>query len=185
MSATANVTQNQWRIFFASIEKADSIATACRKSNIPRSTFYYFKRSDRVIAERYQEALEAGTDYLKDAATERAVDGVESVHEQFHRGELVARHIETKYSDRLLLALLASRDPSFRQTSSDQVQQRLVQELTRMLDVLQRKLPPEIYEMVVDAIATSDDNIIDVSTIGTQTPFGITSGEEDTTRISE
>lgn len=186
MSATANVTQNQWRIFFDSIGQAESISTACRKSNIPRSTFYFFKRSDRVIAERFQEAQEAGTDYLKDAATERAVDGVTSTHRVYNRGELVAEHIETKYSDRLLLALLASRDPSFRQTNNDLVQQRLVQELTRALDILQRKLPPEMYELVVDALASADDNIIDVTFPNRQTtPQIVASDENDDTGISE
>lgn len=186
MSATPNVTQEQWRIFFFSLSMAESISTACRKSKIPRSTVYYFKRIDKVINERWQEALEAGTDYLKDAATERAVVGVDSVHEQYHRGELVARHVETKYSDRLLLALLASRDPSFRQTNNDQIQQRLIHELTRALDVLQRKLPPDVYQLVVDVLSSADDTIIDASNIiGTETPRAIASGEESTTGIPE
>src|SRR5262245_58992372 len=153
---TNTIEPAQWRIFFASLEAAESVSTALRKSKISRGLAYYYKRTEKVIAERWQEALEAGTDYLKDTATERAVNGVESVHEQYHRGELVARHVETKYSDRLLLALLASRDPSFRQTNNDQIQQRLVIELTRALDVLQRKLAPEIYELVVDALASAD-----------------------------
>lgn len=184
MSASIGVTQDQWRIFFASLEFAESISTACRKSKIPRSTFYWHKNNDRVIAERYQEAIEAGNDYLKDAATERAVIGVTSTHHQYNnKGDLIATHTETKYSDRLLLALLAARDPSFRQTTNDQVQNRLIQELTRVLDVLQKRLPPEIYEMVIEVISTSDT--IDVSPIGTQTPRYLGNGEESDTRISE
>lgn len=183
--AQEQITPNQWRIFFFALETAESVSTACRKSKIPRATAYWQRANIKWVAERWQEALEAGTDYLKDAATERAVHGVESVHESYHRGELVARHVETKYSDRLLLALLAARDPSFRQTNNDQIQQRLIQELTRALDVLQRKLAPEIYELVVDALASADDNIIDVSTIGTTTPREIASGEESGPGISE
>lgn len=175
------VTPNQWRIFFASLEVAESVTTALKKSKIPRSTAYWQKRNTQWVNERWQEAIEAGNDYLKDAATERAVVGVTSTHVQYHRGEIVATHTETKYSDRLLLALLAARDPSFRQTPSDQVQARVIQELTRVLDVLQKKLPPNVYEMVIEAIATSD--AIDVSNIGTETPRYLASGEENNTEI--
>lgn len=177
------VTPNQWRIFFASLEVAESVSNALRKSKIPRSTAYWQKRNVQWVSERWLEAIEAGNDYLKDAARERAVEGVTSTHVQYHRGEVVATHTETKYSDRLLLALLASRDPSFRQTSSDQVQQRLIQELTRVLDVLQKRLPPDVYEMVIEIISTSDT--IDASPIGTETPRYLASGEENDTGISQ
>lgn len=167
----------QWRIFFDSLSNAESITTALRKSDIPRTTAYHYKKHDRIINERWEEAILAGTDTLKDAARERAVDGVTSVHEQYYRGELVARHVETKYSDKLLLALLQSRDPSFRQTASDQVQARLIQELTRVVDVLQKRLPPDVYEMVVEILATDDVN----SSNSQEAPRYLESGPSDNT----
>jgi len=156
-------TTNQWRIFFDSLSRAESIATACRKSGIPRSTAKWNQKHVDWIKVRWEEANANGVDYLKDAALERAVDGVTSTHATYYKGELVATHTETKYSDRLLLALLAARDPAFRQSSGDQVQQRLTQELTRMLDLFQRKLPPDVYAMVIEVL--SSDDVIDVAPI--------------------
>lgn len=183
MAQQETIRPEQWRIFFHSLECAESVSTACRKSKIPRASAYWHRSNTRWVAERWEEALSAGVDYLKDAATERAVNGVSSTHHQYNsRGQLIATHSETKYSDRLLLALLAARDPSFRQTPSDQVQAKLIQELTRVLDALQKRLPPDIYEMVIEVISTSDT--IDVSPISTQTPRYLTSGEEDNTDIS-
>jgi len=174
------IKPDQWRIFFASLEKAESISIACRKSRIPRATAYWSKANVGWIKERWEEALAAGVDYLKDAALERAVDGVTSTHQIYDRnGKLVSEYTETKYSDRLLLALLASRDPSFRQSSADQVQQRLVQELTRMLDLFQKRLAPDVYQQIIDVLATSDD----FNQVGTEAPRYLTDGESDPTRI--
>lgn len=172
------IKPDQWRIFFASIERAESISTACRKSHIPRATVYWSKANVGWVKERWEEALQVGVEYLKDAALERAVDGVTSTHHVFDRqGRLVSEYTETKYSDRLLLALLASRDPSFRQNSSDQVQQQLIRELTRMLDLFQKRLAPDVYEQIIEILSTSDD----FNQIGSEAPRYITGNEESST----
>ena len=167
------VKPDQWRVFFHSLSVAESISTACRKSKISRATVYWSKKHVVWVSERWEEALAAGVDYLKDAALERAVDGVTSTRHQYTPGgKLIATQVETKYSDRLLLALLASRDPTFRNNSSDQVQTRLTQELTRMLDLLQRKLAPEIYEQVVAVIAAGD-NVINANAFSENSPIAL------------
>lgn len=158
-----SVTSAQWRIFFDALGEANSVSIACRKSKIPRSTAYWHQKNDVNIKERWQEALQTGVEYLTDAATERAVIGVTSTHRSFSRGELVYEEVETKYSDGLLKMLLAARDPAFRQTTNDQVQAKLQQELTRMLDLFQRKLSPEIYQQVIEVLANGDD-VIDAAT---------------------
>lgn len=169
---------DQWRIFFTSLEKAESISTACRKSHIPRATAYWSKANVGWVRERWEEAINAGLDYLKDAALERAVDGVTSTHHVFDRnGKLVSEYTETKYSDRLLLALLASRDPSFRQSSSDQVQQQLVRELTRMLDLFQKRLAPDVYAQIIEILSTSDD----FNQVGSEAPRYLESSESNST----
>lgn len=161
----------QWRIFFDCLDNAESVATACRKSKIPRSTVEWQRRNVNWVKERWQEAIENGNDYLKDAATERAVIGVTSTYNTYNRdGEIVASHVETKYSDRLLLALLAARDPAFRQSSSDQVTQRLTQELTKMLDLFQRKLSPDVYAQVIEVLSNADEMIDVTPIISQETP---------------
>jgi hypothetical protein len=157
-------TVHQWNIFFDALDEAESIATACRKSGIPRSTAKWNQKNVKWIKERWEEAEQNAVDYLKDAATERAVIGVSSTYNIYNRdGDVVASRVETKYSDRLLLALLAARDPAFRNSSSDQVQQQLTRELTRMLDLFQRKLPPDVYALVIEVL--SSDDVIDVAPI--------------------
>lgn len=153
----------QWRIFFDALGEANSIAIACRRSGIARATAYWYRKNDANIKERWEEALQTGVEYLTDAATERAVIGVVSTHNSYFKGELVASHIETKYSDSLLKMLLAARDPAFRQTANDQVQAKLAQELTRMLDLFQRKLPADVYALVVEVLSNGDD-VIDATT---------------------
>lgn len=186
MTLDTTIKPQQWRIFFDTLSTGLSVREACRKSGISRQTAYRAKDNVDWIGQRWQEALLEGAEYLEDTAHERAVNGVTSTHHVYTtRGELIASHVETKYSDRLLLAMLGAKNPAYRQSASDQVQTRVFQELTRLLDLLQKKLPPDVYEMVIEAIAT-DTGIIDVDPQNSATTIPrIESGPSDQTGIPE
>lgn len=180
MLLDTTIKPEQWRIFFDTLSTGLSVREACKKSGIARKTAYRARSNIDWIRERWEEALIEGNEYLEDTAHERAVVGIASTHNVYTtRGELVSSHVETKYSDRLLLAMLAARNPAYRQAASDQVQQRLLQELTKMLDLLQRKLPPDVYEQVVDVLSSGYENVD--PTNRAETPRYLESGEEDTT----
>jgi len=180
--ALETVQPLQWRKFFDTLSMGLSIRKACEDSGISRATAYRYRNDPDFawVKERWETALQEGAEYLEDTAHERAVDGVTSTYRQYSiKGDLISEQVTTKYSDRLLLAMLAARNPAYRNSASDQVQQLLIKELTRVLDLLQRKLPPDVYEVVIEILST-DDN----ATISATAAPQLASGESDTTGIS-
>jgi hypothetical protein len=157
------ISAAQWEKFFNRLGKAYSVSNALSYAKIDRSTAYRYKKNSKHIAARWEQAIADGAEYLEDTARKRAVEGVRKETGVYYQGDLIATEIEIKYSDGLLRAMLAARNPAYRLDSASQVQQQVMQELAKMVDLLQRKLPPDVYAQIIDVLALGDDGIIDVS----------------------
>lgn len=173
------VSAGQWTKFFNRIAKGYSVSNALQHAKIDRSTAYNYKKRYQHIAQRWEQALIDGAEFLEDTARKRAVEGVRKETGIYYQGERIATEVEIKYSDRLLLAMLAARNPAYRLDSGSAVEQRVMQELGRMLDLLARKLPGDVYAAVIDVLAAGDDGVIDVSaTVSTAAPRAIAESTE-------
>lgn len=105
----------QWATFFEALEMAYTVSTALKRANISRATAYRQKKDFPWIAEKWEHALQAGRDYLEDAARTRAVDGIPKVEVIFDRnGNVIAERTEIVYSDTLLKTMLTARVPEYR-----------------------------------------------------------------------
>jgi len=76
-------------------------------NGITRKTAYKLRQRLPDLAERWAEAIEAGTDYLEDEARRRAAEGVSKP--VFYQGEQCGSVQE--FSDTLLIFLLKGRRP--------------------------------------------------------------------------
>jgi hypothetical protein len=82
---------------------------------INRVTVYRWRRGDKVFAQSYSNAMEAGTDLIEQEARRRAVEGYD--RPVFQQGRLAG--LERVYSDMPLALLLRGRRPDiFRDTGS-------------------------------------------------------------------
>lgn len=84
-----------------------SVAHAATKAGFTRQAAYDKRKHDLEFAQAWNDAVEQGTDVLEDAATVRAVRGVEKP--VFQQGKQVGTIRE--YSDILLIVLLKARRP--------------------------------------------------------------------------
>ena len=87
-----NRTPEKGERLLAKLSQGYSITAACNAESIGRKTYYDWRKSDPAFAASADEAIEAGTDLLEDAARRRAVAPANS-------------------SDTLLIFLLKSRRP--------------------------------------------------------------------------
>jgi hypothetical protein len=90
------------------LASALSPAEAARAAGIAYGTMLQWKAQDAVFSTAWDHAFEEGTDKLEDLVTKRATLGTK--RPVYQAGRQVGE--ETKYSDELLLALLARRRPS-------------------------------------------------------------------------
>ena len=177
--STDTVSANQWEKFFRRVAKSYSISNALTYAKIDRSTAYRLKKANAHIAARWEQAIADGTEYLEDTARKRAVEGVQKQTGIYYQGECIAVETEIKYSDGLLRAMLAARNPAYRLDSQSTVEQRVMQELSKMLDLLAKKLSPDVYKLVIDVLSAGDDGVIDVSAeVSQAAPKAITDSRE-------
>lgn len=175
------ISSGQWVKFFNRIAKGYSVSNALQHAKIDRSTAYRYKNTYPDISSRWEQALADGAEFLEDTARKRAVEGVKRTTGVYYQGILVGVETEIKYSDRLLLAMLAARNPAYRFDGGTQVEQRVMQELGKMLDLLHRKLPTEIYAQIIDVLAVGDDTIDADTIISQAAPKAITESSEPDT----
>lgn len=63
------------RTFLAALRKGASVAAAARAAEVRRQQPYEWAAADPTFAERWQDAIEEGTDRLEDRAHELALEG--------------------------------------------------------------------------------------------------------------
>ncbi len=83
------------------------VARACQDTGVVRRTVYEWRAEDAGFAERWDRAVQQGTDALEDEALRRAHDGTDKP--VFHQGRQVGTTRE--YSDTLLIFMLKARRP--------------------------------------------------------------------------
>lgn len=93
--------------FLEGLRSGLSVAHAASKAGFTRQAAYKRRQNDLEFAQAWNDAVEQGTDVLEDAATVRAVRGVEKP--VFQQGKQVGSIRE--YSDILLIFLLKARRP--------------------------------------------------------------------------
>jgi len=103
------MTRDQINRFLEGIARGWSISRSCKLAGIKDlNAPSNLRRVNPGFADAWRMAHEAGTDRFEDAASDRAING--TTKGVYHQGRLVA--FERVYSDKLLLAVLASRRPS-------------------------------------------------------------------------
>lgn len=102
------MTRQQVNKFLEGVARGWSVSRACRSANVPLDAPANLRRRDAGFADAWALAQDAGTDKFEDAATDRALNG--TTKGVWHQGQLVG--YEIRYSDRLLLSVLAARRPS-------------------------------------------------------------------------
>lgn len=100
-------TPEKERAFLGALGQGLSVTGACEAAEIGRTRVYEWRREDTAFAGAWDEAVEAGTDYLEDEAKRRAAEGVDEP--VFYQGVICGKL--RKYSDTLLIFLLKARRP--------------------------------------------------------------------------
>jgi len=110
-------TPRKQAAFLEALAATHSVAAAAREVGMTRQTAYRLRA--RLRGQPFDLAWEAAFrtvfDALKEAAMDRALNGVEVPH--FHNGELI--HCSRRYDERLTVALLAMRPTRSPQASDD------------------------------------------------------------------
>jgi len=93
--------------FLEALAATHSVSAAAREVGMTRQTAYRLRARLRgqPFDLAWEAAFRSAFDALKEAAIDRALNGVEVPH--FHKGELI--HCSRKYDERLTVALLAMR----------------------------------------------------------------------------
>jgi len=84
-----------------------SVTAAAEAAGVDRTTVYNWRGKDEKFAQRWDAAVEAGTDKIEDEAYRRAVEGIITTRYTKNGDE----YTTINYSDRLLEILLKSRRP--------------------------------------------------------------------------
>jgi len=108
--ATANITENRYNLFLAELAIDGNVTRAANATGVDRSNAYQRRLRNPKFAERWDEAIQAATDSIEAEAYRRAVTGVEEV--VYYLGKPCGRI--TRFSDRLLIALLKRHCPKYR-----------------------------------------------------------------------
>lgn len=93
--------------FLDALRDGLSVTAACLDAGIARSSAYEWRAEDAGFRERWDDAVEEGTDRLEDEAQRRARDGV--TEPVFYKGHRVGE--VQRYSDTLMIFLLKARRP--------------------------------------------------------------------------
>jgi hypothetical protein len=110
MANRTKQTDERVELFLATLSQGGTVTAAAEKANIGRRTIYDWKESDPEFAAQFEDAYQRGIAVLEDEAVRRAYHGVQ--RPVYQKGQ-IAGHV-TEYSDSLLMFLLKSRDPRFR-----------------------------------------------------------------------
>jgi hypothetical protein len=103
-------TDERVELFLATLSQGGTVTAAAEKANIGRRTIYDWKESDPEFAAQFEDAYQRGIAVLEEEAVRRAYHGTE--RPIFQKGVQVGSVKE--FSDSLLMFLLKSRDPRFR-----------------------------------------------------------------------
>jgi hypothetical protein len=104
---TVQIGQHKKEQFLRSLSETCSVSKTCEALQIPRSTVYEWRSTDKAFAEAWVDALKVGADALEDEAVRRAMVGVDEP--VFYQG-VQTGHVR-KYSDVLLIFLLKGARP--------------------------------------------------------------------------
>lgn len=134
------VTRKQREQFLDALREGFTLTSAAAAAGRDRRRFWELRVEDPAFNEAVLEAYGEGTEALIDEARRRAIEGWE---ERVYRASGLVGTVR-KFSDSLLLRLLASRDPSWRESANVHVNalaaqveiDRPVQGETTMRDVL-------------------------------------------------
>jgi hypothetical protein len=107
--------------FLEALERGHAVVAAANMIGFARQRLYRHRARDPAFRAVWKEAYSTGTECLIDEVRRR---GVERWDEPaFYKGQ-VCGHVR-RYSDALLLALIRSREPSFRDNAKLEVNSRL------------------------------------------------------------
>jgi hypothetical protein len=110
MANRTKQTDERVELFLAALSLGGTVTAAAEKANIGRRTVYDWKESDPEFAALFEDAYQRGIAVLEEEAVRRAYHGTE--RPIFQKGVQVGSIKE--FSDSLLMFLLKSRDPRFR-----------------------------------------------------------------------
>lgn len=99
------------KAFLEDFRRRGNVSAACETVGVPRRTLYRWREGDAAFAAAFAEAEVEATECLEEEARRRAVEGVTNEKGIFHHGKLIGTHVETNYSDTLLIFLLKARAP--------------------------------------------------------------------------
>ena len=93
--------------FLEYLRQTGNVSKACRLVGVQPCSAYDWKKKNEKFAKQWDDAVEEAIDGMEDEAYRRAIEGVDEP--VFYQGKQVA--IIKKYSDTVLLALLAAHRP--------------------------------------------------------------------------
>jgi hypothetical protein len=114
MANRTKQTDERVERFLTALSEGGSVTKAAEQAGIGRRTVYDWKATDPEFAALFEDAWQRGIAALEDEAVRRAYQGVQ--RPVFSKGVQVGS--VTEYSDSLLMFLLKSRDPRFRDKTS-------------------------------------------------------------------
>lgn len=125
-------TRRRHQKFLAKLSAGFSVTGAAEFAGLNRATFYKLRAQSPEFAERWDEAVEQGSDALEDELLRRAVRG--TLRPVFYRGKKCGSIRE--FSDQLLIVALRARRPQkYRQDfrfDLFEIDKQIVRELERI-----------------------------------------------------
>lgn len=151
------------KAFLAAFAELGVIKPACVAAKISREALNLWRREDREFEEKFMQARQDFADSIVGEAVRRARDGVEE--DVYNKdGELVGTR--RRYSDRLMLAMLAKVDPEGFRTNTRVEHAGVVGHITASFGDISHILADPV---AADAAATLAERLANV-------PLQITSG---------
>lgn len=114
MPRTDRTRQRTRDVFVAALARGLSITGALDEARLARRTAYDWRNTDADFAALWEEAVEAGSDFIEDEARRRAVEGCEEpivAMGKVARNEDGSVMTVRKYSDTLMTLILKARRP--------------------------------------------------------------------------
>lgn len=118
MNEQIDSTKKEQELFLKAYEEAGTISTACRVTQTPRSTVYYWRDHDKEFADKLEEVGKAANELLIGEARRRAYQGV--LRKKFEKGQPLIdpatgeQYMEREYSDTLMMFLIKAHNPEYR-----------------------------------------------------------------------
>lgn len=109
-------TAKKLKLFLYHLSRSKSPAGAAELVNFSLRSFHRWRAQNAEFAERWEEALEVGTDRLEDVATYFATEGIVEFEQTSTTtakdgSVTVKKMVKRRVSDRLLIAMLEARRP--------------------------------------------------------------------------